>query len=745
MNTRTLLAGFFVVALIGSAVVGTGAGDIFSGQDEVEESVTLSPADTPEGDAYASTTDAGELSVTIDGLPQNAQTDVDDVFNVSFDSPTSPTAKVLINESESNDNVDFVVTDASNAAGVQSGADIDDSRVELESGESVLVGVELDGTSGGDVTIEEITADVELDAGDLAVTFDNNVIAAGDGQTQATATTLFEDGVTEDRTADAEFSSNDTDVVEVDDDGTITAGEAGTATITAELDAEDVVGDEGVTAEAEINVGLITDLDVELADDRVRFGSGVSQTETTAVDSVTATLADGTTTDVTNDTDLTVAPADGDAELVDVNDLTIAPTEDATGTATIQAELQGESDAVDVTAVRRSRATVDADEGTASFDGTERIDSITFEGVDLQGSETVEIEESDQPPDEEDLPDNIDPATSVTITDGTSVTVDDENEDESANLTARVPTDEVNRGDIVVIRLPDDGGSQRLDPYVGDPVDDKYVVKFETPGFSTFVLGGTTTEPSGGGGGGGGSGGGSFGGGGLSPSVSVSTGVDVASGGTVELGRGTVESIRFEEATQGTLEIDDYGTSVPPGSAETGDRPVLASADITAPDSVSDSPATIRMTVDQTELLRTGVDADELAILRETDTRYQTLDTSVAGENGDVTLEARTPGFSTFIVTTDEGDIVFDTDADTPVPDDGGTPVPGDGAPADDDATETPDTEATETPDTEATETPDTEATETPEPESLPGFGAAVAVVALLAAALLAARRRTDG
>ena len=574
MNTRTLLAGFFVVALVGSAVVGTGAGDIFSDQDGVEESVTLSPADTPEGDAYASTTDAGELSVTIDGLPRNAQTDVDDVFSVSFDSPTSPTANVLIEESESNDNVDFVVTDASNAAGVQSGADIDDSRVELESGESVLVGVELDGTSEGSVEISEITADVELDAGDIDevdVTFDNNVIAEDDGETQATATAVFQDGPTQDRTDQATFESNDTDVAEVTDGGAIAAGETGTAEITATLPEEN--GDGTVTGSAVINVGLITDLDVELADDRVRFGSGVNPTETTSVDSVTATLADGSTTDVTSDVDLTVTPATDDADLVDVNDdLTIAPTEEATGTATIRAELQGETATDDVTVSRVVQKTVQDNSVSFSESETDRIRGIDLESERSFDGENVEVEESDRPdPDVEEAIEreivDPDPTAADFVSAATAEITDDpvddqfnENDDETATITLTSPIEEVVDPDNpIVIRVPNSGDPVELpdeDVTVTEETEETITVEAETPGFSTFVLGGTTA------------------------------------------------------------------------------------------------------------------------------------------------------------------------------PDDDGTPVPGDGTPATDD---------------DATETPEPEATETPEPEGQPGFGAGLALVALLAAALLAARRQADG
>ncbi|WP_181692238.1 PGF-CTERM sorting domain-containing protein [Natronomonas sp. LN261] len=746
MNTRTLLAGFFVVALVGSAVVGTGAGDIFGDQDGVEESVTLSPADTPEGTAYASTNDAGELSVTIDGLPRNAQTDVDDVFEVSFDSPTSPTANVLIEEGESNDNVDFVVTDASNAAGVQSNADIDDSRVELESGESVLVGVELDGTSEGSVEISEITADVELDAGDIDevdVTFDNNVIAEDDGETQATATAVFQDGPTQDRTDQATFESNDTDVAEVTDGGAITAGEAGTAEITATLPEEN--GDGTVTGSAVINVGLITALDVELADDRVRFGSGVNPTETTSVDSVTATLADGSTTDVTNDTDLTVTPfTSSDAELVDVNDdLTITPTEDATGTATIQAELQGETATDDVTVSRVVSGDIDANDD-AEFDDADRIEGISFvpdEGEDLEG-ESVSVEESDRPGEdveqeiEQEIVDpdptaaDFEPATSV------DVTVPDEATDNTATITLTSPIEEVVDPDNpIVVRVPDGEDPVALSDEnvtVIEETDETITVEAETPGFSTFVLGGTTApEPSGGGGGGGVTG---VGGGGVTSTAgqakTISDVRPADPGTTVAFEQTALTAITFEaenaEGTVGVDQLDGVPGGAPPFSPS---RPVAAAFEIDVPDEQAEQSATLEFELDADAFDSAGLDPAEATVLRALDEEYEQLDPDIEVDGDTVTITVETPGFSTFVVTDDQ---TADADAgtETPAPDDDGTPVPGDGTPATDD---------------DATETPEPEATETPEPEGQPGFGAGLALVALLAAALLAARRQADG
>jgi len=83
----------------------------------------------------------------------------------------------------------------------------------------------------------------------------------------------------------------------------------------------------------------------------------------------------------------------------------------------------------------------------------------------------------------------------------------------------------------------------------------------------------------------------------------------------------------------------------------------MASVDISPSEEHTNSDATFEITVDQTELLRADVTAEEVAVLKATDNGYRTLETSVVETNGDVRLQAETDGFSAFIVSTDEGDI----------------------------------------------------------------------------------------
>ena len=106
------------------------------------------------------------------------------------------------------------------------------------------------------------------------------------------------------------------------------------------------------------------------------------------------------------------------------------------------------------------------------------------------------------------------------------------------------------------------------------------------------------------------------------------------------------------------------------------------------------------------QLLRAGVEQEELTILRGTSAGYERLETDLLGEtNLDITIEAETPGVSTFVVTGDGTDAAFAEDDPEQEPE----PEPEDETPVD-------------------------------EPDSQPGFSAVVALVALLAVALLARR-----
>jgi PGF-CTERM protein len=197
-----------------------------------------------------------------------------------------------------------------------------------------------------------------------------------------------------------------------------------------------------------------------------------------------------------------------------------------------------------------------------------------------------------------------------------------------------------------------------------------------------------------------------------------------STGTTVEFSQSAVDAITFSGTASGTISIDDYEATTPPGAPDTGPRPVMAGVTIDAPSDVADQSATIRLTVDQTELLRADADPDEVAVLRATNGGYETLETTVVDDTGDVTLEAETSGFASFIVSTDEGDI-------------GLSATPATQSPADESGTG-----AEPTPSETTQEETSPETTTTPPAEDQPGFGVIVAVTAMLIAGLLAVRRR---
>ena len=244
------------------------------------------------------------------------------------------------------------------------------------------------------------------------------------------------------------------------------------------------------------------------------------------------------------------------------------------------------------------------------------------------------------------------------------------------------------------------------------------------------------TENNGGGGAGdteGGATGGATGGGGMSPIASESKSItDEApseSGMTVQFSQGAVNSVTFSEGAEGgSIDVEEYD-GTPPGAPDTGDRPVMEGVTITPSEEHRDTTATIQITVDQTEVLRADATAEDLAVLKATDTGYQTLDTAVVDDNGDVVLEAETPGFSTFIVSTNEGDIESTDDSDSSSDSDSNTGSEGT-------ATET----ATPGDDVVEPSDPNTDS-ETMEPDEQPGFALGTAIVALSLAMLIARRR----
>jgi PGF-pre-PGF domain-containing protein len=202
-----------------------------------------------------------------------------------------------------------------------------------------------------------------------------------------------------------------------------------------------------------------------------------------------------------------------------------------------------------------------------------------------------------------------------------------------------------------------------------------------------------------------------------------------------------VESITFSAAdANGTVDIEDYGATAPPTAPGLDDRPVLLGVDIGVPTAMTTQSATIRLTLNESRFTDAAVSPENASVLRLVNGSYEPLETTVSEDNGTVSVEAETPGFSTFVVSSASGD--------------GGesTPTPGSGSSDDTTPTDGPSDGSTDTPNDSVIEpsdgTPGTESDPTPEDptptvESQPGFGLIHSLVALFAALIVTVRYRS--
>lgn len=188
----------------------------------------------------------------------------------------------------------------------------------------------------------------------------------------------------------------------------------------------------------------------------------------------------------------------------------------------------------------------------------------------------------------------------------------------------------------------------------------------------------------------------------------------------VQFETGSVRELSFENdavAGDGTVEVQEGDTV--PADVSPPSGTVRTAIEITVPDDLRNEPATIRI----------GVDADrietspERVVIERYDAESDTwteLDTNPVETGGDVVeLEAETPGFSLFAVTESDGDAtVTQTTVQTTMPE-----------------TSTPADDTTATPGSVRTSASTTET-------GTPGFGLAVAIIAVLGTALVAVRRR---
>ncbi|MFC6874534.1 PGF-CTERM sorting domain-containing protein [Halobellus marinus] len=151
-------------------------------------------------------------------------------------------------------------------------------------------------------------------------------------------------------------------------------------------------------------------------------------------------------------------------------------------------------------------------------------------------------------------------------------------------------------------------------------------------------------------------------------------------------------------------EINDLpeGTPEPPG------RTRAATVDISAPDP-TDGTATVQINVRRASI-SDDVDPSGLTINHYIDGEWREFETTVDSTSSDqIVVEAQTDRFSPFAVTYQQQTVTPEPTTDTPEPD-----------------------------------TDTATARQTTTDTGTPGFGIVVAIIALLAAALLAARRRTE-
>ena len=608
----------------------------------------------------------------------------------------------LTDEADLDTNNESIGDTTLNASGVTNPEADEDGEIAVETfdnwttGEYRVIHAAEDGTVGGVETTTDTIEVFEFEALDLQL--DNSVIAEGDGETNARALADRSDGEEVDVTDDAEFESSNEDVATVDDTGVITAGDAGTTTITATFD-DGPSGNE-FTASAELSVGLVEEIDVEIDPDRIFFGGGVDNEPTEADFDITATVSDGEQA-VLNDGDLEL---EFDEDLIDIDREAGIVTADGEGGSTeIEAELQGETDSVNIRTVRIERVTIDQGEQVEQGQST-----VTFDDVDQDGDVRLQTGDST-----EDEIDGVDQAAATTIELDTA-------EVNTATLEFAIPEADIgpdteaefgNEGVIFIddSELAGDTIDPSADRVEFELVGGEFIIEVEVSFSEVTVAVGTEdpdpTPTTGTGGGGGGGGGGTV----LPTEPSVTSGQSVSiADGVATFTLTSMQSITFEDATaEGTVgvdELDGIPNDQPPLGAG---QPFVTGFAISVPDTQVNQSATLQAEISNERIEAAGVEAENLVILRAVDDGYQQLDTAVEMTDDGAVVEAETPGFSFFVVSAAEPD---------PEPDE-------------------------ETPDPEEEETPEPEE-ETPEPDDQAGFGLLVAILSLLAAALLALRRR---
>jgi PGF-CTERM protein/PGF-pre-PGF domain-containing protein len=195
-----------------------------------------------------------------------------------------------------------------------------------------------------------------------------------------------------------------------------------------------------------------------------------------------------------------------------------------------------------------------------------------------------------------------------------------------------------------------------------------------------------------------------------------------------------VDSITFDRSGLfGELEVREYDDT--PSDVTEPPVDAISTVEVVVPTEYDDESARIRFDLAAVENPSVDVDSVEtesITVWRHVDGEWQALDTAVEdGQDGPVVV-ADTPGFSVFVISTDEAPTEEPDDDTDETPDDD----PADEPPADESEETAGDDESTEA-DGDEEPAPDDAETD----EGVPGFGPIVALIALLAAALIARRR----
>jgi PGF-CTERM protein len=218
--------------------------------------------------------------------------------------------------------------------------------------------------------------------------------------------------------------------------------------------------------------------------------------------------------------------------------------------------------------------------------------------------------------------------------------------------------------------------------------------------------------------------------------------------------------VSFSSNVSGTVDVTTRSTI--PGDVTSPPGETLYISEITVPERARETPSTIRVVISTDRLSEHNTTAENLRVNRFSNGTWSPLETTVVNETAqDVVLDAETPGFSMFAITTDpdqpsaddgsessvddgQSDDEGDTDGSDSTTDDDATEDGGDdsGATGDEDGSgETnEDSSGGETDDDTIAPADDTSDTgDDTTDDSTPGFGI---LTALIAVTLLLARAR---